>query len=256
MSPRFLIPAAIALSLAVGARAEAAKIVGKVTVTDQFRRALVDEDAASPTAVKPGYWSEPNAVRDVEPPFVVPSSDLGIVMIREGAPPPKPDDTTEVDVRAGGLDKNVVVVRPGTAVKFRSVDPFDHELYVPDFDDFKPEKQSRGAFRTIEFAREGVYEVRCRMMPHFRGWIVVSSATFVIHADASGGFSVDGLAIGKYTLRVFFRGKWILDQKIEIQSDRGEVPVEVKIDNGPAPGNPPVAPSKAPEAPAKQPAGR
>jgi hypothetical protein len=36
MSPRFLIPAALALSLAVGARAEAAKVVGKITVTDEF----------------------------------------------------------------------------------------------------------------------------------------------------------------------------------------------------------------------------
>ena len=254
MSPRFLIPAALALSLAVGAQAEAAKVVGKLTVTDKFRRALADEDAKAPVATKPGYWNEPNAVRDVEPPFVVPSSDLGIVLIRDGAPPPKPDEPTEVDVRAGGLGKNVVVVRPGTAVKFRSVDPFDHSLYVPALDDFKPEKQSRGAFRTIEFAREGVYEVRCQLVPHFRGWIVVTAATFVLKADASGGFSMDGLAVGDYTLRVFFRGKWILEQKFKIENERGDFPVEVKIDKA-AVGAAPAAPTKA-EEPAKKPAGR
>jgi plastocyanin len=256
MSPRFLILAALAMSLALGARAEAAKVVGKVTVTDKFRRALADEEAKSPTAVKPGYWNVPNAVRDVEPPFVVPSSDLGIVLVRDGAPPPKADEAVEVDVRAGGLAKNVVIIRPGTAVKFRSIDPYDHELYVPAFDDFKPEKQSRGAFRTVEFAKEGVYEVRCQLMPHFRGWIVVSTATFVLPADAGGSFSMDGLAVGKYILRVFFRGKWILEQKFEIVNERGDFPVEVKIDTAPAPGQAPAAPSKAAGEPAKKPAGR
>ena len=255
MSPRFLIPAALALSLAVGTRAEAAKVVGKITVTDEFRRAILD-DAKAPTAVKPGYWSEPNGVRDVEPPFVTPSSDLGVVLIREGAPTPKPDEAIEVDVRAGGLAKNVVVVRPGTAVKFRSIDPFDHELYVPAFDDFKPEKQSRGAFRTVEFAREGVYEVRCQLMPHFRGWIVVTAATFVLSAEANGAFSIDGLAVGKYTLRIFCRGKWILEQSFTIENERGDFPVEVKIDKAPVPGSAPAAPSKAAEEPAKKPAGR
>ena len=256
MSPRILIPAVLALSLAAGARVEAAKVVGKVTVTDQFRRALADADAKSPTAVKPGYWNEPNAVRDVEAPRVAPNSDLGIVLIRDGAPPPKPDDATEVDVRAGGLGKNVVVVRPGTAVKLRSIDPFDHSLYAPGLDDFKPEKQSRGAFRTIEFAREGIYEVRCELFPHFLAWIVVTSATFVLPADAGGSFSMDGLAVGKYTLRVFFRGKWILEQKFEIVNERGDFPVEVKIDTAPAPGQAPAAPIKAADEPAKQPAGR
>jgi plastocyanin len=256
MSPRFLIPAAIALSLAVGARAEAAKVVGKITVTDDFRRALVDQDAKAPTAVKPGYWSEPNAVRDVEPPFVSPASDLGVVLIREGAPAPKPDEAVEVEVKAGGLAKNVVVVRPGTAVKFRSVDPFDHELYVPAFDDFKPEKQSRGAFRTIEFAREGVYEVRCRLMPHFHGWVVVTASTFVLPTEANGTFSMDGLAVGKYTLRIFFRGKWIHEQSFTIENERGDFPVEVKIDKAQAAGSAPAAPSKAAEEPAKKPAGR
>ena len=256
MSPRFLIPAALALSLAVGARAEAAKVVGKITVTDQFRRELVDQEVKSPVAVKPGYWNEPNAIRNIEPPFVLPSSDLGVVLIREGAPAPKPDEPVEVDVRAGGLAKNVVVVRPGTAIKFRSVDPFDHELYVPALDDFKAEKQSRGSFRTIEFAREGVYEVRCQLTPHFQGWIVVTNATFVLPADAGGSFSMDGLAIGKYVLRVFFRGKWIHEQKFEIVNERGDFPVEVKIDKASAPGKPPAAPSKAAEEPAKKPAGR
>jgi hypothetical protein len=256
MIPRFFIPAALAIALLIGGRAEAAKIVGKITVTDQFRRTLVDEEAKAPNAVKPGYWTEPNAVRDVEPPFVSPSSDLGIVLVRDGAPPPKADDATEIDVRAGGLEKNVVVVRPGTPIKLRSVDPFDHELYVPAFDDFKPEKQSRGAFRTIEFAREGIYEVRCRLIPHFRGWIVVSPATIVVAADASGAFSVDGLPLGKYTLRVFFRGKWVLEQKIEILSERGEVPVDVKLDTTPAPAAPPAAPAKPADEPAKKPAGR
>lgn len=255
MSPRSFIPAAVALSIALGGSAEAAKVVGKITVTAAFRQALADEESKAAGQLRSGYWNEPNSVRDVEPPYVDPSSDFGIALFPDGSIAGKPDDLTEVDVRAGGLDRNVVVVRPGTAVKFRSVDPFDHELYVESFDDFKPEKQSRGSFRTIEFASEGVYEVRCRLMPHFRGWVVVTKAPFVIKADAAGAFSQDGLAPGKYTLRVFFRGRWIAEQKLEIDSERGDFPVEVKIDVPKAPGGAPAAaaPPAPPAAPAETP---
>jgi len=248
MSPRFFIPAAVALSLALGGRAEAAKVVGKITVTAEFRHSLAGEESKAAGQIRSGYWNEPNSVRDVEPPYVVPSSDFGIALFPDGAIAGKPDDLTEVDVRAGGLDKNVVVVRPGTAVKFRSIDPFDHELYVESFDDFKPEKQSRGAFRTIEFAHEGIYEVRCRLVPHFRGWVVVTPAPYVLKADASGVFSQDGLPVGKYTLRIFFRGRWIAEQKFQIENERGDFPVEVKIDVPKAPGSAPAAPAPAPAA--------
>jgi hypothetical protein len=38
---------------------------------------------------------------------------------------------------------------------------------------------------------------------------------------------------GKYSIRVFHNGAWLKDQKFEIASERGDVPVEVKLE---APG--------------------
>jgi hypothetical protein len=244
MFPRFLILAAVALSVALAGRAEAAKVVGKVVVTEQFRRALADAELKSQAGAKSGYWNEPNAVRDIDPPAVAPDADLGIALILEGAPAPKAGEPVEANIRAGNLEKRVIIVRPGTNVKFRSIDPFDHELYVPNMDWFPPEKQSRGAFRMIEFAKEGIFEVRCRLMPHMKAWIVVTPATYILSADANGSFSVDGLQPGKYTIRVFHNGAWLADQKLEIANERGDVPVEVKLDVPSA--APPAAAAPAP----------
>jgi hypothetical protein len=232
MLPRFLVLAA-ALALACPGRAEAAKVVGKVVVTESFRRALSDSESKAQALVKGGYWNEPNAVRDVEPPYVSTSSDLGIALVLDGAPAPKVGEPVEVNVRAGGVEKRVIIVPPGTNVKFKSLDPFDHELYIPNVDWFPPEKQSRGSFRMIEFAKEGVFEVRCRLMPHLRAWVVVTPATHVLSADEGGSFSLDGLLPGKYTLRVFHNGAWVKEQKFEIVNERGDFPVEVKLE---APG--------------------
>jgi len=257
MFPRFLILAVFALALAISGRADAAKVVGKVVVTEPFRRALADAELKDANSVKAGYWNEQNAVRDIEPPFVALDADIGVALVLEGASAPKTGDPVEANLRAGGLEKRVVVVRPGTNVKFRSIDPFDHELYVPNADWFPPEKQSRGAFRMIEFAKEGVFEVRCRLMPHFRAWIVVTSATYVLPTDPNGSFSLDGLQPGKYTLRVFHGGKWVAEQKFEIANERGDVPLEVKLDvpsaAPAAAGAPAPTETKASEEPKQEP---
>jgi hypothetical protein len=257
MVPRFLALAAVALTLALSGRADAAKLVGKVVVSDSFRRALADAELKSQGGLKSGYWNEPNAVRDVDPPSVALDSDVGIAVVKDGAPAPKPSDPVEANLRAGGLEKKVIVIRPGTTVKFRSVDPFDHELYVQNTDWFPPEKQARGAFRMIEFAKEGIFEVRCRLMPHLRAWVVVTSATFVLSADAGGSFSLDGLEPGKYTLRVFQGGSWVAEQKFEVVNERGDVPVEVKLDS-PSAAAPaaPAADDKTAAASKKQPKNR
>lgn len=236
MFPRFLVLAAAALVLASPGRAGAAKVVGRVVVSESFRRQLADAESKGPALVKGGYWNEPNAVRDVEPPYVSPATDLGIALSLEGAPAPKADPPTEVNVRAGAMEKRVIVVRPGTNVKFKVLDPIDHELYVPGVDWFRPERQSRGSFRLIEFAKEGVFEVRCRLVPHLRAWVVVAPATHVLPADAGGAFSLDGLVPGKYVLRVFHGGAWVKEHKFEIASERGDVPVEVKLEAAGAAG--------------------
>jgi hypothetical protein len=226
---------AVAAVLLAATPALATKVVGKILVTKEFREALADPAESEDDQRLRGYWNEPNGMIPVQPPRVDPSRDLGVVVFKEGAKPPAPDKLATVKVRTGGLEKNVVVTRPKSTIRLRSIDPFDHELFSPELDSFRPERQAKNAFRPIEFPKEGVYHIRCKLMPHFNAYVLVTSATLVLEVDVKGNFTLDEVEPGSYTLKVFHGGKWVHEQKFEV-SDEGkkkDVRLEVKL-AGPA----------------------
>jgi hypothetical protein len=128
----------------------AAKVTGRVIVSEAFREALAGSDKDDANTAKSYYWNQPNGIIGVTPPPVRPTSDLALVAFKEGAPPKGPDDISSVEVRTGSLARNVVVTRPGSTIRFINVSPFNHELYSPQLSSFKPEVQSTKAFRAIE----------------------------------------------------------------------------------------------------------
>jgi plastocyanin len=223
----------LALAVCLGSSpALATKVTGKIVVTREFREAL--DSAAKKNEEGPqaaSYWNEPNGLLPVEPPRVDPAADLGVVLFQEGAPAPAPDSVATVPVRAARLEKSVVVVRPGSTLRFNNVDPFDHELYSPTVEAFKPERQAKGAFRPIEFKAEGTYEVRCKMMPHFLGWVVAVPATLVLALNKAGEFALEDLAPGKYTIRIFHGGAWVHEESFVVE-DKREQEFEFKLTAG------------------------
>ncbi len=205
----------------------AAKVTGKVLVTQEFQEALAEnEDDDGKTTY---YWNQPNGIIGVAPPRVSPTSDLAVVAVKEGSEPKGADDIQTVDVRTGSLERNVVVTRPGSTIRFLNVSPFNHELYSPQLGSFKPEVTSTKSFRAIEFKQEGIYEVRCKLMPHFLAYVVVTGgADFALKADGSFTEELDP---GKYSLKVFHDGKWVHTQKIDTEGTRS-VNVQLKLEPG------------------------
>jgi len=211
-----------------GTAAHATKVNGKIVVTQKLRESLADAESRDPRTS--GYWNEPNGLRQVDPPMVDPSKDLGVIIMKEGATAPAADEVTTVEVKAGSLARNVVVVRPGSRIKFLNVDPFDHSLYSPGMDGFGPEQQSRKAFRPIDFKAEGIHEIRCKLLTHFKGWVVVTPATMVLEVKESGEFTLEEMEPGKYTVKVFLAGRWFHEQSFEVTGKEKEQLIEVKLD--------------------------
>jgi plastocyanin len=239
----------LALAVCLGSLpALAAKVTGKVVVTKEFRESVERAAKAKQEGQQASYWNEPNGLLPVEPPRVDPSLDLGVVLFKEGAPAPGPDAVATVPVRAARLEKSVVVVRPGSSLRFNNVDPFDHELYSPTVETFKPERQAKGAFRPVEFKGEGVYEVRCQMMPHFLGWVVAVPATLVLELNKAGEFKLDELEPGKYTIKVFHGGAWVHEESFTVE-DKREQAFEFKLKgDGTVPAEPRPADGAKPAA--------
>ncbi|MCU0664626.1 MAG: hypothetical protein MUC50_20165 [Myxococcota bacterium] len=220
------------LLVALGANdARAANLSGKVTVTPAFREALAAQEKKVGETERLYYWQEPNSALPVVPPAVSPTKDLAIIIRLDGAPDPGPDELQTVDVRAGSLAKNLVVTRPGSTVRFKSVDVFEHELYSPNLPSFTPERQSSGAFRPIEFPSEGLFEVRCKLMPHFVGYVLVTKATHVASLAADGAFTLDKAEPGKYTVQVAFRGVVMASESVVIEEGgRKDATVALKLE--------------------------
>ena len=226
--------------------AAAARLAGKVTVTPELRNALAEAEKAASTVGRPATWNEPNGVLPVEPPRVDPAVDLAVAIAKDGEPNQKADPLTTVEIRNVRLEPTVVLVHPGTTIRFKNVEPLDHELYCPTMPDFKPEKQSRDTFRPIAFVNTGVYEIRDKLFPHFLAWVVVSDARIVIRPGADGAFAFEELLPGKYTIKVFHRGQVIAEQPLEVKDQR-EIAVEIKL---PAPATAPAPQAAAPPTPA------
>ncbi|MBN2716516.1 MAG: hypothetical protein JXX14_11735 [Deltaproteobacteria bacterium] len=224
----FIIP----LIMLMGTIVSATVLSGKISVSPKFIEQLDALRKQSENNDFRGYWNEPNGVRPVASVRFDLSSDIGVALFREGAPEPKADPVLSLDVLTGALEKNVVVIRPKSRIKFVMRSPFDHELYAPGKHDFKPQKQGSNSFRPIDFYSAGVFEIKCKLFPHFQGWIVATPATYVPKLSQSGTFTEEDVEEGKYTLKVFFRGKWILEKKFEVSGKKQEVAFELKDVNG------------------------
>lgn len=214
------------LGLLFVSSAHATKMSGKVTIKQDFYESLEKTENAQSSKSKAYYWQLPNGIIPVRPPRVDLSSDIAVVLFKENADASKPDDKTNVVVETGQLEKSVIVTRPGSTIQFTNESPFIHELYSPELPSFKPEAQSKNAFRPIEFKTEGIFEIKCKRMPGFSGYVVVTTGNDIA-VKSDGAFSGE-IEPGNYTLKVFFKGAWIHKQSFTAE-DRRMDPLTVSL---------------------------
>jgi plastocyanin len=198
---------AFAIVLSAATMAEAARVTGKIVISPELLESITALERKTAESGRAYYWNEPNGIAPVRPPQIDPSSDIAVVVTKEGAPSPGPDELSTVKVRAGSMEPRVITTRPGSTIRFRNVDPLDHELYSPNLPNFRPEHQSNGAFRPIEFSEEGIFEIKCKLFSHFKAYVVVTKSTFIVPVQKDGSFSLSDLQDGKYILKVFHEGK-------------------------------------------------
>ncbi len=113
-------------------------------------------------------------------------------------------------VVAGGRTSPVtLVVAPTQQIQFENQDPFPHALYVVGADAMGLPAVEAGPSRTRVWTppRPGKYEIRDKLAPSVRSWIVVDPhAVNVGYPDRHGELWID-LDPGTYQLRGYFNGE-------------------------------------------------
>jgi hypothetical protein len=208
--------------------AEAGKLTGKVVVSSKFQNEISERKKSE--SKNTYYWNLENGILPIRSERISLQRDIAVVLFDADVTETKPDKLKSVKVHAGAMERNVIVTRPGSTIRFRNVDPMDHELYCPDLPSFEPERQSNGSFRPIRFESEGIFEVRCKLIPHFKAYVVVTKGVQIIPLNGDGTFALSNVSAGKYTLKVFLDGEWIHKQSFTVPDDRRrEVKLQVKL---------------------------
>lgn len=208
--------ALIALSMCVALNASATPVRGTVTLPPEPR--APDHDA---------HWRVENGVIGIGP--RVPDPRLDVIVTLEGE---APKDATlpgnsVVDLHGLRLDPRVSVVGVGSTVEFKNDDRVPHTLYIEHATSLmKPEPTPAGKSRTQKFYASGEYHVRDEEYPHVEGDILVVQTPWYARLDDKGQFKLE-LPEGKYTLRVFWHGRWVVTQPLEVSARPTEVTIQV-----------------------------
>jgi plastocyanin len=203
------------VALLMCSTASATTVRGAVSLPPEPRAA--DHDA---------HWRVENGVIAIGP--RLPDPRLDVIVVLEGVSPKDVQvPNASVEIHGLRLDPHVVVVPVGGTVEFKNSDRVPHTLYVEHATSLmKPEPTPAGQNRAQKFYATGEYHVRDEEFPHIDGTVLVLSSPYFTRLDDKGQFKLD-LPEGKYTLRVFYRDKWVVSQSLEVGSRTTEVTIQV-----------------------------
>lgn len=174
-----------------------------------------------------------NEVRRVQPPLTDPRAEMLVALFGEGLSrnnSVKPVLKME-DAR---FSTPVVAASPGQKVIFRNSDSTVHIL--------EPVGKSKGGQKvmapmriqsdtetTHSFASEGEYDIRCSEVPHMRATVIVKTKALFQIPDATGAFRFAEVPPGSYSLRIWYRGKWVMKKSLKVKKAKGKLSVKVQL---------------------------
>lgn len=136
-------------------------------------------------------------------------------------------------VSGGRTTPVTVVIPPGQNVQFVNADPFPHRIYSVGEGQgmLAPEEMKLNQQRTWQPPGPGVYEIRDKLSPSIRSWIVVDPKVVGSgYPNLKNEFIVADLPPGLYKLQGFFCGKPVGDAlDIEVKPFGDLQPIAVPL---------------------------
>lgn len=206
--PRFAVPLTVLASvLASGTllAGGASTVKGKISGWDKLLP-QVYADAAKPDSHR-YTWREPSPTvkQDFRKLTASASHDVCIAAFGGGTAPAHASQ--RVLVTGGRVEPSTLVVSPGSYLKLKNADPFQHILYEVNSPSWTANPTAPGSERDWAASAPGLHVIRDQLFPSVVMYIVVdANAVEAIFPDREGNFAVN-LPNGDYTLKTFFEGK-------------------------------------------------
>jgi len=119
---------------------------------------------------------------------------------------PAPPTTAVVQQKDKHFVPDLVAITAGESVSFPNGDPFLHNVFSPtDAHRFDLGSYKQGDTRTRKFPAPGVSDVYCNIHPEMSATIVVLPNHAFVFAAADGGFTIDAVPAGTWTIYAYSR---------------------------------------------------
>src|SRR5213595_3379386 len=146
---------------------------------------------------------------------------LAVVYLDGSFPQPASLPTKEVTQKDLTFIPAILPIQLGTKVEFPNLDDAYHNIfsYSPakrfDLGRYRPDERP---IPTQVFDKQGLVILRCDIHEHMRGLILVLNTPYFVMTDTSGGFRLEGLPAGHYTLKAWIDSRTTREKPVELKS--------------------------------------
>jgi hypothetical protein len=148
-----------------------------------------------------------------------------VCIVALAASPSGPGKPVSIRVSGGRTTPVTLVIAPGTELRFRNADPFDHRLYGVGLSTFAAANTTKGGTRRWTPQEAGRYELRDELAPSLSMWVVAEpTAVAAAMPTTDGRFTLNIEAAGQYTLQAYFAGEAV-GRPLPITVERRDVDV-------------------------------
>ena len=136
--------------------------------------------------------------------------------------------TAQVVMRGREFAPHVVVVQRGGTVAYPNQDPFSHNVFSnTDPVAFDLGLYRRGAVRSAQFGRIGVYPIYCNIHARMVSYVVTVPNRHVAFADREGRFTLPDVPVGTYRLQVWHERAARVSQEVVVTASGATVRIEL-----------------------------
>ncbi|MGO9123693.1 MAG: carboxypeptidase regulatory-like domain-containing protein [Terriglobales bacterium] len=137
---------------------------------------------------------------------------------------PAPTQQPVVDQKGLMFQPHIIVVQQGTTVEFLNSDSVAHNVFWISVGGNKKLGHNLGTWpkgekRPFKFNDPGAVPLLCNVHPEMSGYVVVSPTPYFALTDKSGGYKIDNVPDGSYTVTAWHEGAKNQSKPVTVAGD-------------------------------------